>query len=284
MSEPRRRRWRKALGYALAFVALGYAARQTGLGFAGFLQALLALAAWQWIACLALFAIHVAMNSVAFSLLMQGMQCSAPHRRRLYRAAWNGSLLAKYVPGGVWQIAGRGLLLVDRGVSARAVVVSGVFEQLVSLGWCLAIAIAAAVIVRGQSLLAPLPLLIAVAACALLPRIAARFAPTRQLGGGGRAMLVYGLAMIPYLAGYLILIRPDVGARAVLAVFTGTIAGVLAFFSPGGLGVRESVATLMAGSSGALVLAGMAAGRVLILLVEAVATIVGLSTLRKREA
>lgn len=284
MTESRTRRWRSAFGYALAVLALCYAARHVGLGFGSIVQTLATLATWQWLVCLGLFALHITANAIAYSLLMRSIEKPAIRSLALYRAAWTGSLLAKYVPGGVWQIAGRGLLLVNRGVRARAIALSGVFEQVVSLGWCLAIALAAVACVHGWSFLAPLPILLGLAACLFTPRISASFASTRGLGESGLAMLIYGLAMLPFLGGYLVLLPTDGVARTVFALFAGTIAGVITFFAPGGLGVRESVTALFAGSSGESVLIGMAAARLLMLTTEVLAAGIGLAHLRRTEA
>jgi len=172
------------------------------------------------------------------------------------------SMLAKYLPGGVWTPAARAVALRRAGgvtdtptvlasilVEAALSAISGVIVFVVSLAW-----------VRGVN--APLPLLIAfgvLCAAALHPRI---FRPLgdrllKPFGGGPIEPLPFALTiglLLFYCATWLIagfavyFMLRSVGTEPGLSTIAflggtsavGAIVAVLAVFSPSGLGVREA--------------------------------------------
>jgi len=172
------------------------------------------------------------------------------------------SMLAKYLPGGVWTPAARAVALRRAGgvtdtptvlasilVEAALSAISGVIVFVVSLAW-----------VRGVN--APLPLLIAFGvpcAAALHPRI---FRPLgdrllKPFGGGPIEPLPFALTiglLLFYCATWLIagfavyFMLRSVGTEPGLSTIAflggtsavGAIVAVLAVFSPSGLGVREA--------------------------------------------
>jgi uncharacterized membrane protein YbhN (UPF0104 family) len=202
------------------------------------------------------------------------------------------SMLAKYIPGGVWTPAARAValrrsagvtdtptvlasILVEAGLSA----ISGVIVFVVSLAW-----------VRGVD--APLPLLIAFAVlCAALlhPRVFRRLADKilRPFGAHGVEPLPFRttLSLLVFYCGtwllgglaLLFLIRslgsdpgwatlPFLGGTSAI----GAIVAVLAVFAPSGLGVREAsmYGILLAVTSSGAALDATILNRLVITLVE----------------
>jgi glycosyltransferase 2 family protein len=181
---------------------------------------------------------------------------------------WTVSSLGKYLPGKVWAIAGMALLAQRAGIAAWAATGSAVVLQVLAIGTGAAVAgltgrqaIAAAdprlgavlgVLIAGA--VAGVALLLWPAFLRRLLRLAAPDAEARgtpPMGGiafGIVANLVawlgYGLALWLLARGLL----PSAGLDPALAiaVFTASyLAGFLALFAPGGIGVREGLFILM---------------------------------------
>ena len=192
---------------------------------------------------------------------------------------WFVSNLGKYVPGKVWQIAAMGAMAEGRGVPPVAAIGSSIVLNAMSVltGVAIALAFGAAdVAAGGGSIQGATPMLrgsdttvlvgvviagglLLAAAPILVPRLAAlveRFTgralgvvriPLRALLFGvastTAAWLLYGLAFRMF-AGALAP-RAAGGLFSYTAVYTGSyLAGYLALFAPGGLGVRESALVL----------------------------------------
>jgi glycosyltransferase 2 family protein len=181
---------------------------------------------------------------------------------------WILSSLGKYVPGKVWAVAGMALLAQRAGVAPWAATGSAVVMQVLAIGTGAAVAglagahnIEAAQ--RGTG--AVLMLLVAGAIISVglllwppfLRRVLRLAAPQavgeRQPTGRGIvvgiatnivAWLGYGLAL--WLLGRGLLPTSGLGLRLAIAVFTASyLAGFLALFAPGGIGVREGLFILM---------------------------------------
>ena len=181
---------------------------------------------------------------------------------------WILSSLGKYVPGKVWAVAGMALLAQRAGVAPWAATGSAVVMQVLAIGTGAAVAglagahnIEAAQ--RGAG--AVLMLLVAGAISSVglllwppfLRRVLRLAAPQavgeRQPTGRGIvvgiatnivAWLGYGLAL--WLLGRGLLPSSGLGLRLAIAVFTASyLAGFLALFAPGGIGVREGLFILM---------------------------------------
>jgi len=206
------------------------------------------------------------------------------------------SQLAKYLPGSVWQYAGRVALARRIGVPTSAAVESLAVEVVAS---ALA-AGAVGLLVVGPALALPIWLGIVVAAIAARALVLRR--PPHRRPSSGRAGLV--LRVAPAATGLYVLVWGAYGcafwltARALLAVPAGDIpvyagvfsvawlAGLAAVFAPGGIGVREAVIVALLthriGESSAIVVAGMS--RLTLMLVDLVAGSVSLPVPALRRA
>ena len=216
------------------------------------------------------------------------------------------SMLAKYVPGGVWTPAARVLaarragvndaalvtvsILVEAGISA----VAGVVVFVVSLAW-----------VKGvDAPIAPLIVFAVVVTVLLHPRIFCPLASRvlRKLGHGSLPRLrtsTMGFLLVFYSGTWIIggtalwLLLRSVGAHpapqsivflgGVSAV--GAIVAVLAVFAPSGLGPREATmyGLLLAVTSQGAALGATVLNRVAITLVEFLLLVVGGFILRHSE-
>jgi uncharacterized membrane protein YbhN (UPF0104 family) len=178
---------------------------------------------------------------------------------------WCVSNLARYVPGKVWQIAGMATLAQKAGVSPWAAAGSAVIVQLVSIATGALITGLAAPQWKAHPLAVVACGAVAAAAAAVLAWEKGTAALARWVGamlgrqfqlapvGPGAlllsalvtalAWLAQGLALYLCSAG---LVGPTaLGVWAAIGIFTGgALAGLLAVFTPGGLGVREGVLLL----------------------------------------
>ena len=190
---------------------------------------------------------------------------------------WFVSNLGKYVPGKVWQIAAMGAMAQRRGVSATAAIGSSLVVNLVSVlaGFAVIAMTAAgrvgsvisaqatesaarsaeltviAIAVAGGAalVLAPVavPRLAALAGRVsgrgvVIPRVPAR-AIWVAAGSTLASWVLYGIAFSLFAHG--VSQRATGNASSYIAVYTGSyLAGYLALFAPGGVGVREAVLVL----------------------------------------
>jgi uncharacterized membrane protein YbhN (UPF0104 family) len=170
---------------------------------------------------------------------------------------WLASNLGKYVPGKIWSIFALGALAKARGASAVAAGGSSVLLQLVSIVTGVAVALAFGAQTARALWLAAFAVIAAIAALlsapALLPRA---FAVIQSLTGRELAVppiparaiwLATGTTAIAWIvSGYAFAIFAeslDLGRgppSAYIAVYaTSYVAGFVALFAPGGIGVRE---------------------------------------------
>jgi uncharacterized membrane protein YbhN (UPF0104 family) len=216
------------------------------------------------------------------------------------------SMLAKYIPGGVWTPAARVVaarragvtdaalvtvsILVEAGISA----VAGVVVFVVSLAW-----------VKGvDAPIAPLVVFAVVVAAALHPRVFCPLASRvlRRLGHGSLPPLrtsTMAFLLLFYCGTWLIggtalwLLLRSVGAHPGVSsiVFLGGVAAigaivaVLAVFAPSGLGPREAsmYGLMLAIASQGAALSATLLNRVAITVVEVLLFVVGGLILRKTE-
>ena len=210
------------------------------------------------------------------------------------------SQLAKYLPGSVWQYAGRVGLAHSRGVPVQRALVSVAAE----IGYSALSAAAAASLILGSVAAAGVFVGLAV----LLP-LGVRFVRPGSVKEGdhldrrsvsaalraappavGLYLVVWGLYGLAFWAtGRALFAIPVSDLPQYIGVFAlAWLAGLVAFFAPGGIGVREAViAALLAGRLGqadAIVLA--ATSRIILSTVDLVAGAAsfGVPTRRRREA
>lgn len=181
---------------------------------------------------------------------------------------WVLSSLGKYVPGKVWAVAGMALLSKRAGVAPWAATGSAVVMQVIAIGTGAAVAgLAGAHILESAQQGARVGLLLLVAGSVIsvglllwppfLSRLLRLAAPQavgeRQPAARGVligiasnivAWLGYGLAL--WLLARGLLPTSGLSLRLAIAAFTASyLAGFLALFAPGGIGVREGLFILM---------------------------------------
>jgi glycosyltransferase 2 family protein len=222
------------------------------------------------------------------------------HAPLSWMALFFKSQLAKYLPGSVWQYAGRVGLASGRGVPVQRAVVSVAGE----IGYSALAAAAAASLILGSIAAAG----VFVGLGLLLP-LGARLVRRVSVESGGRGLdrpsVSAALRAAPATVGLYLIVWGLYGlafwatGRALFAVpwsdlphYIGVfalawLAGLVAFFAPGGIGVREAViAALLAnrlGQADAIVVA--ATSRIILSAVDLVAGAAsfGLPALRRRE-
>jgi glycosyltransferase 2 family protein len=195
--------------------------------------------------------------------------------------------VAKYIPGSVWQYAGRAVLARENEISLRAVALSVPVELSSTAGAAVVIslcllgrwgAVAAAAILAG----------VVVAARRIPP--AQRSANVRHaVRAGVDASPFYGLTWIAVGIAFWLLARALLGVPADdLVVYVGAFTaawtvGLVALYAPGGLGVREAVLVALLhsriGAADALVVA--AASRVVFTFVDVALALVAALMLRR---
>jgi hypothetical protein len=180
---------------------------------------------------------------------------------------WTVSSLGKYVPGKVWAVAGMAVMAQRAGVGAGAATGSAVILQVLAIGTGAAVA----ALTGWTSLRAAYPgvelglaALVATSVAAIaallwpgavqrLVRLAVPDAPSLAppvgavvfgIAANTVAWLGYGLAL--WLLARGLLPGTELNLLRAVAVFTASyLAGFLALFAPGGIGVREGVFILM---------------------------------------
>ena len=181
---------------------------------------------------------------------------------------WTVSSLGKYLPGKVWAIAGMALMAQRAGIAAWAATASAVVLQVLAIGTGAVVAgltgrhaIEAADPKLGAGLLLLIAGAVAGVALLLWPAFLRRLlrlaAPDAEARGTPPAAgIVFGIASnlvawVGYGLALWLLARgllPSAGLDPALAVavFTASyLAGFLALFAPGGIGVREGLFILM---------------------------------------
>jgi hypothetical protein len=181
---------------------------------------------------------------------------------------WTVSSLGKYLPGKVWAVAGMALMAQRAGVAPWAATGSAVVLQILAIGTGAAIAgLTGRRAIESAHPGAQVVLLLLVAASIVgvglllwppvLHRLLRLTAPDAEhrgappVSGIAVGIVANAVAWAGYGAALWLLARgilPSVGLRPALAVavFTASyLAGFLALFAPGGIGVREGLFILM---------------------------------------
>ena len=194
-------------------------------------------------------------------LLLRG--CGAPSPFWPAASVWGKSILARYVPGNVFMFVGRAWMSHSHGLSIKRVSAAMVYEQ--ALGVCGAL-LAVAVLfpfweyhpgATALSLLA-IPVLVAL----MHPRIFAPLAGwalrllrreplevTIAFGGVLGMLVLFTLDWLVAGTGAWMLARSVTGLGVdslplvIVAYALAYVAGMIAFFIPSGIGVREAVLT-----------------------------------------
>jgi uncharacterized membrane protein YbhN (UPF0104 family) len=201
------------------------------------------------------------------------------------RLRWAGlffqAQLGKYIPGSVWQYAGRAAVARANGIPVRPVGISLPIEFAAAaiaagsiaaflLGWWGALVLAAVAVLLvagGRPMRSRLPAFVTIRATLL-------YLPVWLVLGASFWLCARGLVAVP---------ADD------LALYTGAfsvawLAGLLAIYAPGGLGVREAVLVALLhgriGAADALVVA--AASRLMLILADVLLAGISTAMLRRR--
>jgi hypothetical protein len=194
-------------------------------------------------------------------LLLRG--CGAPSAFWPAASVWGKSILARYVPGNVFMFVGRAWMSRSQGLAVERVSAAMVYEQALGLcGALLAVAVLFPFWEYRQDLTAYSLIAVPVLVILMHPRIFGPLAglalrlfrrpPLEVTLGFGAVLGVLILFAVDWLVagtGAWLLARAitglDVSALplVIVAYALAYVAGMIAFFIPSGLGVREAVLT-----------------------------------------
>jgi hypothetical protein len=181
---------------------------------------------------------------------------------------WTVSSLGKYLPGKVWAVAGMAVMAQRAGVGAGPATGSAVILQVLAIGTGAAVAaltgwsslrsaypgaeaglavllvisvVTVVVLLRPETIRRIVRIALPEATLSLTPPVGA---VAFGIAANTIAWLGYGVAL--WLLARGLLPRAGLGLLPAIAVFTASyLAGFLALFAPGGIGVREGVFILM---------------------------------------
>jgi hypothetical protein len=270
----RRRSVLRVLQWAIAAAVIGFAAREVARQWNDVGPALSSLhPRWEWILVASVIVLGTYLLLIEAWRATLGIWAQRLNRSEAARI-WFVSNLGKYVPGKIWQIAAMGALAQRAGVSATAAVGSSLLVNLASIltGFAIILGTGAREIastVAGGSGERAIRLAIAGIAVAgglalalapfAVPRLAALTArltrrplvvPQVPAGAVWIAAVATAAAWAAYGVAFAIFanaISPSTtgNGSAYIAVYTGSyLAGYLALFAPGGVGIREAVLIL----------------------------------------
>jgi uncharacterized membrane protein YbhN (UPF0104 family) len=218
------------------------------------------------------------------------------------------SMLAKYVPGGIWTPAARVVWLRKTGIEAATpLVLSSILLEagLSAVSGVLVFVAGLAIIGGADAPLVPLILFTAVVIVALHPRVFGWLATRvfRPFGGVElpplpyRVLLgllsFYALSWVVGGAAFLFLVRAlggDAGVDTIVflggTAAVGAIVAVLSIIAPSGLGVREAsmYGLVLAVAPSGVALGAVVLNRIAITVVEALLLLVGALLWRRRRA
>jgi glycosyltransferase 2 family protein len=263
-----RSRWIRAAQWALALLIIGFAGRALVRNWDALRSQPLA-----WKIDPALVALSAVAVWLMYALLIAAwrtMLAAWGQSLETWTAAriWTVSSLGKYLPGKVWAIAGMALMAQQAGVAPWAATASAVILQVLAIGTGAAVAgltgvgaleaahpgvrVALALLVTAS--VTGIALLLWPPVLRRLLRLAAPGSETRPTPAAGAIVLgiiANSVAWVGYGAALWLLARgvlpgASLALAPAIAVFTASyLAGFLALFAPGGLGVREGVFILM---------------------------------------
>lgn len=226
---------KQALGYFFGVSVFVGLAILLGIDWQRFFEGVRSVPLLNLAAALICFALHTIINAVAFSFLQR--QIADISSLKVYSRIWLISLLGKYLPGGVWAYASRAILLKNEGVPIRSSVVAMTVEQLFSLLIVIFIFFLAWVILNYHVELWKIIVLFA-AASAFLTAILGSI--NVRISDAIWALILYAASMFPFYLGYYLVFPHTNWLELTYALFASTASGMLTFFVPGGVGVRES--------------------------------------------
>ena len=218
-----------------------------------------------------MFLAHTVINAAAFGVLLRAFNPSASVRESA--ASWLSTMLAKYIPGGVWHFLSRGVLLHRAGVTKQDIFFSGALEQAISISSAFTIAL---LLVAWNS---SSWLYVGILAASMITGGLIVLGARAKISGAVdretflRSCFLYTISMIPYAAGYVLIVQPDRLLDFLGWLFVATSGGMAALITPGGLGVREAILSAPADPvDGQAIFAAVMAVRVTIILTEALAS------------
>jgi glycosyltransferase 2 family protein len=251
-----------------------------------------------------LLAVYYCLFVVGWQWILRALRVRVPYDVALQ--AEMASMLAKYVPGGVWTPAARVVWLRKTGVRAPTpVVVSSILLEagLSAVAGVLVFLAGLTLIRDADAPLLPLALFTVVVAALLHPRVFRWIAvrvfrpfggielpplPYRTLLG---LLVFYAVSWVVGGAAFLFLVRAvggTAGAESIVflggTAAVGAIVAVLSVIAPSGLGVREAsmYALVLAVASSGIALGAVVLNRIAITLVEALLLVVGGLLYRRR--
>jgi uncharacterized membrane protein YbhN (UPF0104 family) len=248
-----------------------------------------------WPLTIAFFAVAAAVAAAA-SVWLRILRDLGIKARPRWAGIYLQAQLAKYLPGSVWQYAGRLALARDQAIAVRIATISITIELAAAVSAAALLALLAGglwgAVAAAGVLVASFALWTWVRPEARLRRLAAKGFRRRDIGPVVRAIAAASAAYVGVMA--LLGVALWLVADALLSVpaaelpfYAGAfslawLAGLVAVFAPGGLGVREAVLVALLrgrlGTADAVLLA--AASRVLLTLVDVVGAFVGSLLLR----
>jgi uncharacterized membrane protein YbhN (UPF0104 family) len=221
---------------------------------------------WPWLlASLAILVAQMLLLATAWRRMLALM--GAPLAWRPGVSLWLKTQIARYVPGGIWDIAGRLALGREAGVSLRAMSASIVLEMALQVLSASVFLLVALLLRSGAqaSAYAPLVVLLLVAsAILLLPPVFRRLInwglrllrrPELDIQATyGDMLLLFGAGLLSHLllgVGFVLFARGVTAiswqqAPEMIASFVGAwLVGFLALIVPMGIGVREAALALL---------------------------------------
>jgi len=235
---------------------------------------------WGWLGgAAALAAGSVAASGAIWIVILRTLGVPArPHWLGIFLQAQ----LAKYIPGSVWQYAGRATLARGYGVPLRVAARSLTFEV---VGAVCGAAVFTALLLGWWALPAMLVLLV-------VPVLASRKESRAGVRASVRATALYGGVWALMGTSFWMTAHAFVGTSVREAdVFAGAFAcawlvGFVAVYAPGGLGVREAMLVVLLrgklGTADAFIVA--AASRAVFTIVDCAAAAAGVVLLRRHRA
>ena len=226
-----------------------------------------------------------------FAFVTAWVQLRARHGTwRDAAGSWFASLFARYVPGSVWQGAVRVVDAHIAGQSKRRMLERYFAEQALA---CFSAASIAMTLVPIARLPTGRPVLVALAAVAIIALAASRAGPrlgislqwtTGAVAAMALAHLAIALGFAAFASAWVHPADPREIVTLMAAFLIAGIAGLLAVFAPAGLGVREAVlAALLAPTLGSADAIAVALGaRVWLLVCEVAAAGVWFLAIRRR--
>ena len=267
-------RWHKLrviIGYAVALAALLATISYLDLAWRSFWFHINQIPGHAFLLAAFMFLAHTIINASAYGFLLRAFNPTASVRQSAF--SWLSTVLAKYIPGGVWHFVSRGVLLHRAGATKQDIFFSGALEQAISISTAFSIALLLVAWNNGSWLYVGI-----LAVSMLIGGLILAGARTKIPSVVSRetflySCVLYTISMIPYAAGYVLIVQPDLLLDFLGWLFVATSGGMAALITPGGLGVREAILSAPSEQvDGQAVFAAAMAVRVTIIITEALAS------------